>query len=70
MAAKEIKKLHPVELRNAQITFRNFSGQKKQFNEEGRRNFCVILDNETGEKMAADGTFISTAAGLIWELMP
>ena len=53
--AVERKRLNPVELRDAQITFRNFAGRKKQFNEEGRRNFCVILDNETGANMEADG---------------
>lgn len=53
--AKDSHRLPPVELRNAQITFTNFAGVKRQFNEAGRRNFCVLLDHDTAKSMEKDG---------------
>ena len=44
-----------VVIEGAQIIYRNFKGEKRQFNEEGKRNFCVILDEQTAAVMAADG---------------
>lgn len=40
---------------DAQIIFRNFTGEGSQFNAEGRRNFGVIIDPDTADMMAADG---------------
>jgi len=40
---------------NATLIFRNFSGKEGQYNREGDRNFAVILDPDTAEKMLADG---------------
>ena len=42
-------------IENARIGFRNFSGEEGRFNPEGRRNFCVFLDAELGEKLQDDG---------------
>ena len=42
-------------IENARIGFRNFSGKKGKFNPEGRRNFCVFLDNELGRTLQEDG---------------
>lgn len=42
-------------IKNARLIFRNFSGAKKQFNDEGRRNFCIILDEKTAADMEKDG---------------
>ena len=44
-----------IRIENAQIAFRNFSGKEGRFNPAGRRNFCVIFDQETGEKLKEDG---------------
>lgn len=41
-------------LTNARIIFRNFAGEEKQYNAKGDRNFHVILDEETGQKMIQD----------------
>jgi len=40
---------------NANIIFRNFKGERRTFNEEGKRNFCVTFDHETAAKLEQDG---------------
>lgn len=42
-------------IENAKIGFRNFSGKEGKFNPAGRRNFCVFLDHDLAETLAADG---------------
>jgi hypothetical protein len=44
-----------VTIEDARIIFRNFAGEEKQFNDKGKRNFVVILDEETGARMLEDG---------------
>ena len=44
-----------IQIENAQIRFRNFSGKQTQFNPEGRRNFCVLLENDVAESLTRDG---------------
>ena len=53
------KKIPPVELRNVQILFRNFSGRKEKFNDAGRRNFVVLLDDETAKKLEDDQYYLT-----------
>lgn len=38
-------RLPPLVLENAEITFRNFSGKRTRYNNEGNRNFCVFIDD-------------------------
>lgn len=40
---------------NAVIKFRNFSGKEGKFNPQGRRNFCVFLDEEVAKTLEKDG---------------
>ncbi|WP_300899381.1 hypothetical protein [Turicimonas muris] len=40
---------------NAEIAFRNFSGKEGKFNPAGRRNFCVILDEDIAKTLVEDG---------------
>ena len=48
-------KVDNIVMENAKIIFRNFSGKPSKFNQDGRRNFCVVLDAELADKLKADG---------------
>lgn len=40
---------------DARLVFRNFSGKEGPYNQEGARNFAVILDDEIAKIMLKDG---------------
>ena len=42
-------------IENCRITFKNFSGKETKFNPAGRRNFAVVLDEDTAHKLSDDG---------------
>ena len=43
-------------IKNAKIFARNFSGKEGKYNPEGRRNFCVHIDDiKAAEDMQRDG---------------
>lgn len=44
-----------ITIEDAKLIFRNFSGNKTEFNEEGNRNFGVILDDDLAEVLKRDG---------------
>lgn len=48
-------KLERVTIENARLAFRNFSGKETAYNADGRRNFCVLLDEEAGENLTRLG---------------
>jgi hypothetical protein len=48
-------KLQPITIEDARIIFRNFSGAEGRYNAKGKRNFNVLLDDDTAEAMLADG---------------
>lgn len=55
MAENVKKRVGDITLSDAKIIFKNFSGKEGDFNPHGNRNFCVVLDEETAEVLAADG---------------
>jgi hypothetical protein len=43
-------------IENAKLQWRNFSGEERQFNNKGNRNFCIMLDGvEYAEELEALG---------------
>lgn len=44
-----------ITIEGAKIVFRNFSGKEGRFNPPGKKNFCVLLDNELAANLKNDG---------------
>lgn len=47
---------------NARIIFRNFAGKEGKFNPAGKRSFCLLLDDDTAERLADQGWNVKTLA--------
>lgn len=50
MATKE-----KITIYNARLCFKNFAGKQTDYNPEGARNFCVVLDDEQANDLIAKG---------------
>lgn len=47
-------------IKKANLIFKNFSGKETEYNREGKKTFCVIIENEeTAMNLKADGWNIS-----------
>lgn len=44
-----------ITIEGARIGFKNFSGAPGRFNPEGRRNFCIFLDDDKARILEEDG---------------
>lgn len=44
-----------IEIENATLIFKNFKGKKSDYNEEGNRNFGVLLDEPLARELEEDG---------------
>jgi hypothetical protein len=47
-------RLNNITFEDQRLLFRNFAGAEGKFNAEGDRNFCMPLDQEVADAMAAD----------------
>lgn len=47
-------------VRNTKILFANFAGAAKQYNQEGRRNFNVVIPEDFADELKANGIYIHT----------
>lgn len=52
---EERKVTSNIRLKDATLICKNFQGKKTDFNEEGNRNFGVLLDDDLAEALEADG---------------
>lgn len=56
MTKKQIKVTDNINIANARIGFRNFSGKEGQYNPQGNRNFVVFLDDiDVAKSLEAEG---------------
>lgn len=44
-----------IKIENARLIFKNFQGKKTDFNDEGNRNFGVLIDDDLAERLEYDG---------------
>lgn len=44
-----------IKIENAKVRFKNFSGKEGKYNPAGRRNFCVILDEDSAQSLFEEG---------------
>lgn len=51
----EEKRVRNISIPGAQLIFKNFQGKRTDYNDEGNRNFGVLLDEELAEKLKMDG---------------
>lgn len=47
---------------NARIVFRNFAGKESKFNPAGKRNFCLLLDQDSAEELRDQGWNVKALA--------
>lgn len=47
-------------VRNTRVLFANFSGVARQYNNEGRRNFHIVIPDELADEMEARGVNVHT----------
>lgn len=49
------KRPDPIVLEGAIIKFKNFTGEQRQYNPAGQRNFVLLLPDELAQQLAAEG---------------
>ena len=49
------KRPDPIVLEGAIIKFKNFTGEQRQYNPAGQRNFVLLLPDELAQQLAVEG---------------
>lgn len=49
------RRISKIKIENARLIFKNFQGKRTEYNDEGNRNFGVILDPELADQLFEDG---------------
>lgn len=52
-----------IKIEGARLIWRNFAGRKEEYNPEGRRNFCVIINPDSVNELRSLGWPIKERAG-------
>ncbi len=52
---KEQRVTSNIKIEGAKLIFKNFKGKKSDYNDEGNRNFGVLLDDDLAEQLELDG---------------
>lgn len=55
MSVITLKKDGTISITDAELIFKNFSGNERRYNPAGRRNFCVFLNDEVADALRNDG---------------
>lgn len=57
MAKQEVERkvTANITLKDARLIFKNFAGKKTDYNDEGNRNFGVLIDDDLAERLEDDG---------------
>lgn len=63
MRRNDEKRVPDIRMEGARLVFRNFSGKETQYNEEGNRNFGLVINPEEVDMLRGDGWNVKSYRG-------